>query len=302
MSKKLRDRLETWLLTTVVAVLVWLYAEGEIVKTHGVELPVRFVAPPGQELVIDPDRATDAEGVMQVLVKVRASAGQMQDFRRRWDDQPIRIRVADPASAGQTQEFVLREAIALDGMPLNVVDTAGLREADTAAEREGVRRARAEIEAADRVLLVRDDRDQGESLEDLLPDAARSADAPVTVIRNKMDGSGGAAGMRGGEPPEVGVSALAGTGLDELTAHLKAVAGYEGPGGEVFSARRRHRDALRRAREHLRDGRIRLGEHGPGDLLAEELRLAQRALGEITGAVTSEDLLDRIFAEFCIGK
>ena len=128
MSAKTRERLETWLLTTVVALLVWLYAEGEIVKQHSVEVPVQFVAPPGRELAITPDRPTDERGVMQVVVTLRASSGQMQDFRRQQTGQPLTIRVDDPASAeaGREQVFFLREELTgsrLTELGLSLVET-----------------------------------------------------------------------------------------------------------------------------------------------------------------------------------
>lgn len=193
-----------------------------------------------------------------------------------------------------TTRDVLREDIVISGMPVRIIDTAGLREASDAIEQEGVRRAREQITRADRVLLVVDASDDGPTPE---LDAAL-ADRPVTVVRNKIDLTGEASGCEG---ETARVSAKTGAGLDALRDHLKTVAGWRESGG-TFSARRRHLDALARARRHLVEGLEALETRHAGELLAEELRLTQHALGEITGTVTTEDLLGEIFSSFCIGK
>lgn len=202
--------------------------------------------------------------------------------------------------AGTTRD-VLREQIQVDGMPLHILDTAGLRDTDDVVEQEGVRRARRAMESADRILLV---------VEDALgiTDAERTAlaslpsDIPVTVVRNKVDISGRLPGtdLVDGRR-ELRLSALSGAGVDQLRQHLKACMGYVETEGD-FIARRRHLDALRRAEKALTDAHQQL--HGPaaGELMAEELRRAQVALGEITGSFTSDDLLGEIFSSFCIGK
>lgn len=200
--------------------------------------------------------------------------------------------------AGTTRD-VLREAISLDGLPLHVADTAGLRETGDPVEAEGVRRARAEIGAADRLLLLVDDRD-GLSPSERALLSELPAGVSVTVIYNKCDLSGEPPGPCGEDA--LRVSAATGAGIEELVAHLKDCAGYRSADESGFSARRRHLDALARADAALEDGRARLAEQAAGELLAEELRLAQMALGEITGEVTTEDLLGEIFASFCIGK
>ena len=122
---------------------------------------------------------------------------------------------------------------------------------------------------------------------------------PVTVIRNKVVLSGDAAGLRDGR---VYLSAKNGMGIDALRARIRDLAGYENIGEGAFTARKRQLDALRRAAEHFSAGRAALQEARAGELLAEELRLSQQALGEITGAVSSDELLGKIFADFCIGK
>ena len=208
--------------------------------------------------------------------------------------------------AGTTRD-ILRSQIVIDGLPLHVIDTAGLRASGDSIEQEGIRRARAAVAAADRVLLMQDHSRlppgalpaAAELLQahDLLPDL------PVTLLYNKIDLTGGPAGLWDvpGDVPHIGLSVATGAGLDILRAHLKACAGYSAGAG-VFSARRRHLDALARAAAHLALAEARLQHDRAGELAAEELRLVQDALGEITGTFTSDDLLGRIFSSFCIGK
>lgn len=203
---------------------------------------------------------------------------------------------------GTTRDIV-RERIAIDGMPLHVLDTAGLREAGDLVEEEGIRRAQAEMARADRVLFVIDAaQDPGASA--YREERARlPADVPVTLVFNKCDLAVGVpvADTLSG-PPRITLSALAGTGLEELRAHLKHCMGYHTVDGGAVSARRRHLEALALARHHVEEAARQLTETRAGELVAEELRAAQQALGEITGEFTSEDLLGRIFAGFCIGK
>jgi tRNA modification GTPase len=205
------------------------------------------------------------------------------------------------ATPGTTRD-VLRERIHIDGMPLHVIDTAGLREAVDEIETEGIRRAREQMARADRILLVVDDAaPEGADVATAL--AYLPASLPRTLIRNKVDLTG--------LPPavadtahgvEIALSAKTGIGLDLLRKHLRECAGLQPTGAGTFMARRRHLDALRRAQRHLQLGAEQLRERRAGELLAEELRQAQQVLGEITGEFTSEDLLGRIFANFCIGK
>lgn len=202
--------------------------------------------------------------------------------------------------AGTTRD-VLREAIHIDGMPLHIIDTAGLRESADPVEQEGIRRAWQAIEQADRILLLLDDRVGLTAAERAILERLPAGIA-VTVVRNKIDLSGAAAGTGAGElGPELRLSALTGAGVDLLREHLKESMGYDGYSGG-FLARRRHLDALERAAGHLAQGQQQLQLHHAGELLAEDLRQAQEALGEITGSFTSDDLLGRIFASFCIGK
>ncbi len=202
-----------------------------------------------------------------------------------------------------TTRDVLRERIHLDGMPLHVLDTAGLREGGDAVEEEGIRRAQAEMQRADRVLFVIDAAAdplghalQGERVR--LP-----ADVPLTLVFNKCDLVPGLVlAEEDGENPRFGISALTGAGVAQLRAHLKACMGYQGVEGGAVSARRRHLESLARARTHTEEAERLLTERRAGELVAEELRVAQQALNEITGEFTCEDLLGRIFAGFCIGK
>jgi tRNA modification GTPase len=198
-----------------------------------------------------------------------------------------------------TTRDVLRRQVHLDGLPVNLVDTAGLRAAADVVEAEGVRRARSEIARADRVLYV---------LDAGVPAAAAELEqlppgVPVTLVFNKIDLAGTPPGLEAAaSPPRVYVSALTGAGLPLLRAHLKESAGYQDAESGAFAARRRHLDALRRARGHVQNAAAILRSSRAFELFAEDLRLAQVALGEITGEFTSDDLLGEIFGSFCIGK
>ncbi|MDT3711805.1 MAG: tRNA uridine-5-carboxymethylaminomethyl(34) synthesis GTPase MnmE [Pseudomonadaceae bacterium] len=208
--------------------------------------------------------------------------------------------------AGTTRD-VLREHIHIDGMPLHVLDTAGLRNTDDQVERIGVQRALDAIGSADRVLLVVDaSSPEASDPMALWPEFLASRPQPdkVTLIRNKADLTGEAVVLNQSVDGHVtlSLSAKAGEGIDVLREHLKQCMGYEQTAESSFSARRRHLDALRLAEQYLQHGHAQLTQAGAGELLAEDLRLAQQALGEITGAFSSDDLLGRIFSSFCIGK
>ena len=201
-----------------------------------------------------------------------------------------------------TTRDVLRERIEIDGMPLHVLDTAGLRESRDEVEAEGIRRTHRELERADRVLFVVDSSDAA-AVADIDADlAALPTAAPRTVLLNKIDRIGGEPRVDAGEPPRVHLSAATGAGLELLRTHLKDCVGYHPAGTGVLSARARHLDALRRARAHVEEAHRLLTERHAGELVAQELTDAQKQLGEITGEVTSDDLLGRIFSSFCIGK
>ena len=207
--------------------------------------------------------------------------------------------------AGTTRD-VLREHIHIDGMPLHIIDTAGLREASDEVERIGIERAWQEIEQADRVLFMVDSTTTIETNpEKLWPEFIERLpkNIPVTVIRNKADLTGEALGYSEEEGYAlIQLSARTGEGVTLLREHLKQAMGFSSSTEGGFLARRRHLQALEKASEHLTNGQYQLLTFHAGELLAEELRLAQEALSEITGQFTSDDLLGRIFSSFCIGK
>ncbi len=207
--------------------------------------------------------------------------------------------------AGTTRD-VLREHIHIDGMPLHIIDTAGLREASDEVERIGIERAWQEIEQADRVLFMVDSTTTNETNpEKLWPEFIERLpkNIPVTVIRNKADLTGEALGYSEEEGYAlIQLSARTGEGVTLLREHLKQAMGFSSSTEGGFLARRRHLQALEKAAEHLNNGQYQLITFHAGELLAEELRLAQEALSEITGQFTSDDLLGRIFSSFCIGK
>ena len=201
--------------------------------------------------------------------------------------------------AGTTRD-TLRETIRIDGLELELVDTAGLREGGDAIEREGMRRAREEMQRADLAIVVLDARDP-EAGRQAIGDAAAQATRQLWVL-NKCDLL-----PQWPQPPDadsIALSAASGQGLEQLHARLRQLAG-EGAGGEgqqgEFSARLRHVQAIALAAAHLDDADAQL-RHDHLELAAEELRLAHQALGEITGRMTADDLLGRIFSSFCIGK
>jgi tRNA modification GTPase len=193
----------------------------------------------------------------------------------------------------------LREHLSLDGLPISVIDTAGVRESADLIEREGVERARRESRRADRVLWVVDAR---EPLEAALAHAhAELGSDRFTLLRNKIDLLDGRAALTlAGATTVIALSVRTGAGLALLRDHLHALAGFAPEAGGTFSARRRHLAALARAQRHLGAARPQLT--AALELAAEELRAAQAALSELTGELTSDDLLGEIFATFCIGK
>jgi tRNA modification GTPase len=207
--------------------------------------------------------------------------------------------------AGTTRD-VLREHIHLDGMPLHIIDTAGLRDTTDTVEQIGIERAWNEINSADRVLFMVDGTTtDAVDPHDIWPDFINRlpANLGVTVIRNKADLTGENLDMTEEKGYSVyRISAKTGLGVDELKLHLKSLMGYQSNLEGGFIARRRHLEALDVAASHLQLGKEQLEVYLAGELLAEELRMAQLALSEITGRFTSDDLLGKIFSSFCIGK
>ncbi len=200
--------------------------------------------------------------------------------------------------AGTTRD-VLRERIQLDGMPLHIIDTAGLRESKNSIEKEGIRRAHEEILKADKILLLIDAREP--ETEELLKTLPASID--ITKVYNKID-------LLGREPEikqtENGYSCYlsikTGAGMDLLKQHLKQSVGFNEATDNVFIARRRHIEAIRAGYQFVESALNQLQVSQAGELVAEDLRQAQMSLAEITGTVTSDDLLGKIFSSFCIGK
>ncbi|MDF2462037.1 MAG: tRNA uridine-5-carboxymethylaminomethyl(34) synthesis GTPase MnmE [Ramlibacter sp.] len=202
-----------------------------------------------------------------------------------------------------TTRDVVSQTIQIEGVPLHVIDTAGLRESEDHVEKIGIERAWGQIETADAVLFLHDltrvneaDYAAGDAaIAQKLPRAA-----PVIEVWNKVDL---AALSRRARAQEVHLSAKTGAGLDILRRKLLEVAGWQAAPEGVYIARERHVQALRRVEEHLIQATAHLAAQAQAlDLLAEELRLAQNALNEITGEFTSDDLLGVIFSSFCIGK
>ena len=211
--------------------------------------------------------------------------------------------------AGTTRD-VLREHIHIDGLPLHIIDTAGLRDTEDVIEQEGVRRARREISIADAALLVVDDNtantEMGRASETTLLNEL-PPQLPVSIVQNKIDISGADPTLRsttsanGKTIQRIYLSAKTGAGIDLLKQYLKQQAGFTQTGEDQLSARQRHTLALQQVNQHALEADRQL-QHGAGELAAEELRLAQTALATITGDFSSEDLLGEIFAGFCIGK
>ena len=200
--------------------------------------------------------------------------------------------------AGTTRD-VLRERIQLDGMPLHIIDTAGLRESNNSIEKEGIRRAHEEIQKADKILLLIDAREP--ETEDLLKTLPPNID--ITKVYNKID-------LLGLEPKikrteggtQIYLSIKTWEGMDLLKQHLKQSIGFNESTDNVFIARRRHIEALSKGYDFVASALNQLQVSQAGELIAEDLRQAQMSIGEITGFVTSDDLLGKIFSRFCIGK
>jgi tRNA modification GTPase len=262
-----------------------------------------------------PRLGAQLEAAIAALERLLASAAQGQRLR-----DGLAVVIAGPPNAGKsslmnrlagyeaaivtslpgTTRDALQEHLSLDGLPVSLVDTAGIREARDAVEVEGVLRAQRALERADRALWVADARD---GLEPALA-AARTkvpAGVPFSILLNKIDLIEAAPQeLEHDGVPVLKLSVLTGSGLELVPAHLKALAGFASETPGTFSARRRHVDALQRAAGHLREARREID--AALEIAAEELRAAQSALGELTGEFSSDDLLGEIFSSFCIGK
>ncbi|WP_332399170.1 tRNA uridine-5-carboxymethylaminomethyl(34) synthesis GTPase MnmE [Vibrio metschnikovii] len=273
------------------------------------------------DFLADGKVAADLQAIVDNLAAVRQEANQGAIMR-----EGMKVVIAGRPNAGKssllnalsgkdsaivtdiagTTRDVLREHIHIDGMPLHIIDTAGLRDASDEVEKIGIERAWEEIKQADRVLFMvdgttteaTDPKDIWPDFVDRLPDQMG-----MTVIRNKVDQTGETLGIcHASQPTLIRLSAKTGQGVEALRTHLKQCMGFTGNQEGGFMARRRHLDALERAAEHLAIGQQQLEGYMAGEILAEELRIAQQHLNEITGEFSSDDLLGRIFSSFCIGK
>ena len=182
-------------------------------------------------------------------------------------------------------------------MPLHIIDTAGLRDSDDIVEQEGVKRAKQMIEKADRILFVVDIKDNDKTVLEALPKSIG-----ITTIFNKIDTENRSSEIIENQNTIIYLSAKTGDGIDLLKQHLKNCMGYQQKTEGQFIARRRHLDAIDKTEQHLKIADKNLHQLKAGELLAEELRLAQEVLSSITGEFSSDDLLGRIFSDFCIGK
>lgn len=203
-----------------------------------------------------------------------------------------------------TTRDVMREYISLDGIPLHIIDTAGLRESDDLVEQEGIKRAWREIEKADLILLLIE-HDELNQLDDRIKEFKKQLpdSIPLTIVVNKIDKNKIEPIIyEDDDPVRIFLSAKENAGIDLLQTHLKNVIGFHDVSEGVFSARRRHLDAIDKALAALQEGSKQLKQAKAGELLAEECRQAQSALSEITGEFTPDDLLGEIFSSFCIGK
>lgn len=205
-----------------------------------------------------------------------------------------------------TTRDVLSEQIHLDGMPLHIIDTAGLRDSADQVEQIGIERAWKEINQADRVLLMQDaSKNDIEDFNQFWPEFFEKLpkNMPVTLVKNKADLMNVTTGYsEQDQQPVVTLSAATGDGVESLREHLKEIMGYQGSTEGGFMARRRHLSALEKAHQHLLIGLEQLETYVAGEILAEELRFCQQELNQITGEFTSDDLLGEIFSSFCIGK
>jgi len=234
---------------------------------------------------------------MKVVIAGRPNAGKSSLLNKLAEQELTNI-------AGTTRD-VLRQHIHIDGLPLHIADTAGLHESTDHVEQIGIERAWKEIDDADRILLVIDSTDANQiAVERHWPQLFQHQKYTdkLTIIFNKIDQSSVKISESTSNLHHIHLSALTGEGIELLKAHLKRVMGLEGTTEGSFSARRRHITALEAAQHCLDNGQEQFLKNSAGELLAEDLKCAQEKLNEITGTFTSDDLLERIFSSFCIGK
>jgi tRNA modification GTPase len=287
------------------------------------------------DFLADKKIVTDLKAIIHQVEKVREQAQQGSIIR-----EGMRVVIAGRPNAGKssllnalsgkeaaivtdiagTTRDVMTEQINIDGMPLHIIDTAGLRDSDDKVEQIGIERAWQEIKKADRVLLMVDASENHSVLEDeqdiknYYPEFFEKLPKNIglTLVRNKADLNNSLTSTNIGlssftdnekiSHSVVTLSAKTGNGVNELKEHLKSIMGYQGSTEGGFMARRRHLTALDNTHEHLITGLDQLESYVAGEILAEELRICQQELDQITGEFTSDDLLSKIFSSFCIGK
>ncbi|HUX83010.1 MAG TPA: tRNA uridine-5-carboxymethylaminomethyl(34) synthesis GTPase MnmE [Halothiobacillus sp.] len=260
------------------------------------------IAQKNQRLIVDLDAlmAETNQGIllregMRVAIVGQPNAGKSSLLNQlAGDDRAIVTDIP-----GTTRD-VLRAEIQINGMPVHIIDTAGLRQSDDLIEQEGIRRAWQEIRSADAIMLMIDDRfgitaEDQHTIQQLPP-------KPVIQVHNKIDLTERVAGLDPDQTTVIGISAKTGAGIQDLRSCLKNLMGYQTTEGGQFIARRRHLDALQQAHREVVASLAALTENQAGELAAESLRRAQLALDEITGKFTADDLLGKIFGSFCIGK
>jgi tRNA modification GTPase len=283
------------------------------------------------DFLADKKIVTDLKSIITNVEKVRKQAQQGSIIR-----EGMRVVIAGRPNAGKssllnalsgketaivtdiagTTRDVLAEQIHIDGMPLHIIDTAGLRDSEDKVEQIGIERAWQEINQADRVLLMVDSSENHSILEDeqdikdCYPEFFEKLPENIglTLVRNKADIKDNPTGFaefydnNNKQHASVTLSAKTGLGIDSLKEHLKSIMGYQGNMEGSFMARRRHLVALDNTHQHLLTGLNQLESYVAGEILAEELRICQQELDQITGEFTSDDLLGKIFSSFCIGK
>jgi len=294
------------------------------------------------EAAIDfPEEEIDFLADKKVVTDLKAIISQVEDVRKQAQQgciirEGMRVVIAGRPNAGKssllnalsgketaivtdiagTTRDVLAEQIHIDGMPLHIIDTAGLRDSDDVVEKIGIERAWQEINKADRVLLMVDASEDHSILEDeqdikdYYPEffAKLPENIGLTLIRNKADMNNAKTGFTEFTDTDstqhaiITLSAKTGDGVNSLKEHLKTIMGYQGSTEGGFMARRRHLVALENTHQHLLVGLEQLESYVAGEILAEELRICQQELDQITGEFTSDDLLGKIFSSFCIGK
>ncbi len=283
------------------------------------------------EAAIDfPEEEIDFLADKKVVTNLKAIITQVSDVRKKAQQgalirEGMRVVIAGRPNAGKssllnalsgkesaivtdiagTTRDVLSEHIHIDGMPLHIIDTAGLRESDDKVEQIGIERAWKEINQADRILLMVDSTNSDNDPKSEWPDFFEKLpdNIGLSIVRNKADISGAKTGLvTDNDTPVITLSAKSGDGVNILKEHLKEIMGYQGSTEGGFMARRRHLSALEKAHQHLEIGLEQLESYVAGEILAEELKFCQQELNQITGEFTNDDLLSEIFSSFCIGK